>query len=515
MSISTAWTTALVLVAASRPAMTSLGSSTRSSAPIASSSSPTDATGVVTDSSSSADATVSIASSSSSSVAWNTSPADDLPGKPPDTSAPAHKAFGWSSKRDVRFVWWVPENLDAKTQRTMTVILHGRGFDYRWGWKNHPPEMFRTDDVVLSVDGTSADGEHRWFAPEKKDADALQEFLVEVTHTFGVERVLLYGHVEGGAFALFFAGEHPDLVAGVVAHDCLPPAPPKLAPEAPRPAIVFMHGTLDPDTYFARSLDARGAWSKAGFTLVHLRRLEHSSYEPNPRRADEELAWCDAMTTVKPDVALSAALALASVPKSEASHRQTANDLAGAREILRRFDGKGPAPFAGLDADTAARAKSLADEIDSAGALHVQALRKSIQKKNFKLDGKLPVGHLAAVREDLRGIDVVEAYVKELGYDALFESQQKPAGAILDVWRKNKDAKTTFETVIENLPKAWIYEGLPPDLAEKMHAWKTDEKKLGLSSRASKSWPIFEDWQHAWEDGLKDYAEIWKTWKGP
>jgi len=306
------------------------------------------------------------------------------------------------------------------------------------------------------------------------------------------------------------------MIAGVVAHDGAPIAPPKLASEAAKPAIVLMHGTIDPDDFFAHSLDARAAWSKAGFPLVHLRRLEHASYEPNPRRANEELDWCDAMTTAKPEIALRVAIELASVSKSDPSRMQTATDFGGTREILRRFEGKGPAPFASVDTDNAARAKELAEKIEAAGVQHVQALKKAIpKKKDLKLDGKLPIGHLAAMREDFRGVESVEAYVRELGYDALFESQQKPANAILDVWRKNKEPKVTFDVALENLSKAWLYEGLPPDFAETLRAWKRDEKKLGLSSRGLKSWPVLDEWQRSWDDGLKEYAEIWKEWKGP
>jgi hypothetical protein len=30
-----------------------------------------------------------------------------------------------------------------------------------------------------------------------------------------------------------------------------------------------------------------------------------------------------------------------------------------------------------------------------------------------------------------------------------------------------------------------------------------------------KSWPVLDEWQRSWDDGLKEYAEIWKEWKGP
>jgi predicted esterase len=442
--------------------------------------------------------------------------AQELPGKPPNPFAPPHTAFGWNSKNDLRFVWWLPECYEPRTPRTMTVILHGRGFDYRWGWKNYPASTFRTDDIVLSVDGTSPDGEHRWFAPEKKDAEAFQAFLFEMTHTFAVERVLLYGHVEGGAFALFFAGEHPDSIAGLVAHDSNPTAPPKLPPETPKPAIVFMHGTLDPDAWFAQSLEARSAWSKAGFPLVHLRRLERSSYEPNPRRVNEELGWCDAMTSAEPELALKAALELLRVDSTDATRMRSPTDFGGAREILRRFEFKTPLAFASPDASLVSRAAVSIAAIEAAGAEQVGSLKKTIAKKrDLKLDGKAPIGHLAPMREDFRGVDSVEAYAKELGYDALFDSQRKPVDAILDGWRKGREPKMMFDVVLDNLPKAWLYEGLPPDLPEKLRAWKSDSRQLGLSAKALKNWQIFEDWRRGWDEGLEEYAVLWKQWKGP
>lgn len=440
---------------------------------------------------------------------------DELAGKPPVLSAPAHTPFGWSSKQGLRFVWWMPPDAGSKPPRAITVILHGRGFDYRWGWKNHSPDTFRPEDIVLSVDGTSPDGEHRWFASEKADADAFQAFLFEMTRLLSVERVFLYGHVEGGAFALYFAGEHPESVAGVVAHDAPTIAPPKARAEAAKLPIVLLHGTLDPDAFFAQAIDARAAWVKAGFQLVHLRRLDRASYEPNPRRACDALGWCDAMSTADPGTALATASDLLQVDKASAARAPTPVDFSGAREILRRFEGRGSAPFPTPDADSAAKAKAWTDAIEAAGAAHVRVLKKTIaKKKDLKLDRKLPIGHLAALREDFRGVDSVEAYAKELGYDELFDSQRKPAAAIVDAWRRSKDAKATFEIVVDNLTKAWLYEGFPPDMLEKLRAWKSDEKKLGLAPKVLKSWPQVEEWQRAWEGGLDEYASVWKEWKG-
>jgi hypothetical protein len=51
-------------------------------------------------------------------------------------------------------------------------------------------------------------------------------------------------------------------------------------------------------------------------------------------------------------------------------------------------------------------------------------------------------------------------------------------------------------------------------MLEKLRAWKSDEKKLGLAPKVLKSWPQVEEWQRAWEGGLDEYASVWKEWKG-
>jgi pimeloyl-ACP methyl ester carboxylesterase len=145
-------------------------------------------------------------------------PQDPERREPAASSAP-HTVFAWSSRGGLRYTWVLPPGYDGQRPRHLTVILHGTGLDYRWGHWNNKPGIFRPDDVVVSVDGTApGQGDSRLFLGEKRDAQAFRDFLAELRETFAVDRIFLYGHSQGGFFVVYYAGEAPETVAGVVAH---------------------------------------------------------------------------------------------------------------------------------------------------------------------------------------------------------------------------------------------------------------------------------------------------------
>jgi predicted esterase len=441
---------------------------------------------------------------------------DEPEGKPPDPMAPAHHAFAWKSKNDLRFVWWLPKDYETKTPRNMTVICHGTGLDFRWGYWNNKPGLFRPDDIVISVDGPTPDHENRLFLGEKKDADAFAAFLTEMRQTFAVDRIFLYGHSQGGFFTVYFAGEHPEMVAGVVAHASGAWNWSKMKGDVKKVAIAFMHGSSDPVVPYAQSPGSRDAYAKAGFELLHMRRLDRYNHYPNAVRANETLSWCQGMTAKTPEEALGCALAiLHSKPKDEYEW-ETVVGYSGARDVLRRLEKKGPAPFEQVAPEAAANAAEWIGKIDAAGAEHVAALRKLLKsKRDLKLDSAAWLGHLVPLREDFRGVESVEAYIKELDFDALAQAHAKVAGTILTAWYNEKNPKKIYEAIVENIGKAFLFDGFPPDLSEKMKGWHQDEKRLGVSPTVQKKHADFEAWAKGWEQGLKEYASIWKKWKGP
>jgi len=441
--------------------------------------------------------------------------AADPPERAPDAQAKPLEASAWKSKDGLRYTWVLPKGYDPAQPRALTVILHGTGLDYRWGHWNNKPGVFRPDDVVVSVDGTSPDGAVRVFLGEKKDVEAFAAFLAEMRATFAVDRVFLYGHSQGGFFVCHFAGEHPDQVAGVVAHASGAWSHSKSGKSVDPVSIAFLHGTADPVVPYAQSPGSRDAFAKAGRPLLHLRRLAGYNHWPNAVRATETLDWCDGMTAKTPEHALACALAILRAKKPDEYQWETVVGFAGARDVLRRIEGEGPAPFAEVAAETARTAQEWSAKIEAHGALHVAALRKTLpKKKGFELDGKPWLGHLVALREDMRGVDSVEALFAELGYDDLAAGHAKATKTFFDAWYQPKPPKALFEAALECLPKAFLFEGMPHDLAEKMKEWKSDSK-LGASAKALKSWPLFEAWEQGWKDGAQTYEALWKQWKGP
>jgi predicted esterase len=441
---------------------------------------------------------------------------DDIEDKPPDGMAKPLKAYGWKSKNDLRFVWWLPKDYDPEKPRNMTVICHGTGLDFRWGYWNNRPGIFRPDDIVVSVDGPTPDRDSRLFMGEKKDADAFSAFLTEMRGAFAVDRVFLYGHSQGGFFVVYFAGEHPDQVAGVVAHASGAWNWSKTKGDVQKVAVAFMHGSSDPVVPYIQSPGSRDAYAKAGFDRLYLRRLDRYEHWPNAVRATESLNWCQGMTAKTPAEALACALDILRVKKPDEYQWTTIVGFAGARDVLRRIEKKGPAPFEDVPEDVAAQAAEWVKKIEDAGAEHVAAIKAELKgKKNLKLEEGAWIGRLVPMREDYRGVDSVEAYLQEIGFDALAKGQEKAGLAIRAAWDPDKDPKKSYEAMVDNIGKAFLFDGIPPGTADKMKEWNAAAKKLKISAIEQKKYADYETWQKGWEDGLKAYEETWKKWKGP
>ena len=119
---------------------------------------------------------------------------DEPPVRVPAADAPAQKLFMTTAKTGgLRYSWVLPKGYDGKTPRNLSVILHGTGGDFHWGYLNNPIELFRPADIVISVDGTSPAENSRLFLGEEKNAKLFKEFLAEMRKTFVVDRIFLYG----------------------------------------------------------------------------------------------------------------------------------------------------------------------------------------------------------------------------------------------------------------------------------------------------------------------------------
>jgi len=440
----------------------------------------------------------------------------DIPEREPRPDAPPHEVFRATSKGGLRYAWWLPPGYDAKKPRSLTVILHGTGLDYRWGPANHKPQVFRPKDVVVSVDGTSpGPNDSRLFLGKPEDASVFREFLAEMRRLFAVERVFLYGHSQGGFFVVYFAGEHPGEAAGVVAHNSGAWNWTKEPPELKKVAIAFQHGTADPVVPYRQSAGSRDHYTKKGFDLVRLRRLERYNHWPNAVRSTETLGWCERRTTPRPEEALELAAELLRPKGIDEYQWRTAVDHSGARAILRRFEGKGANPFKSPKPALTSRAKQLIGLIEGEGKAHAAAISQALKRsKGLVLDGGPWIGHLAAVREDFRGVAAVESFARQIKLDEALALHEKAAGKILNAWYGSAEPKQKFQAVVSGIKDSFLFEGFPPNLWDEMTAWKNSAAGLGIAPAALADFRHLEAWKKGWDEGLKAYAKLWMAWKG-
>ncbi|MCB9881124.1 MAG: alpha/beta fold hydrolase [Planctomycetes bacterium] len=438
-----------------------------------------------------------------------TTPLDE---REPSADVPAHTPFTWPSKGGLRFTWCVPANYDGKAKRNLTVILHGTGLDHRWGFANAKAGVFRPDDVVVSVDGTSpGQGESRLFLGKPEDAEAFRTFLHEMRERFAIDRVFLYGHSQGGFFVVYFAGEFPREVSGVVAHASGAWNWSKTGKDVRDVPIAFLHGTADPVVPYRQSTGARDEYAKRGFDSLLLRRMERYNHWPNQVRATECLDWCEGMTTQDPERALELAQRLAA-PKGVDEYRyEIAPAFAASRAVLARLEGKNA--FEEVLPSQQARARKMIDLLEREGERHVAALRQALGKtRKLTLQEGSWLGHLISLREDFRGIASVETFVDKLKFDATLAKQDKAVEAILKAWYEEKDSSKILGTVLQQLPNAFLFEGFPSDFVQKMDEWKTG---LTKPSRAvAKQLEAYEAWKTSWNAGLDAYRATCKEWKG-
>jgi predicted esterase len=445
------------------------------------------------------------------------SPADDPERRQPAADARAHQPFAWTSEGGLRYVWWLPEDYDGERPTNLTVILHGTGLDYRWGLWNNPPGTFRPNDVVVSVDGPTPNGESRLFMGNEKDADAVHAFLEEMRATFAVERVFLYGHSQGGFFVVYYAGEHPEDVTGVVAHASGAWSWSKTGKPVRKVAIAFLHGSADPVVPYRQSPASRDAYADEGFELLHLRRMDGYNHWPNAVRATETLDWCQGMTATDPEEVLGLAREILRPKGSDPYQYETPPGFAGACDLLRRVLGEGPAPLARASDAERGRARKMLAALDEHAERHVAELRRALKaKKDLSLDkGKAGwLGHLVQLREDFRGVAPVEALAVELGYDRLARSHAKAAEGVLRAWYAEKPPAAIYAETVGAIDGAFLFDGFPPELAARMEEWHGAGRELGIAAKDRKRFDAFEAWSAGWKEGREAYRRLWRDWKG-
>ncbi len=428
---------------------------------------------------------------------------DDVTALEPGPGA-AGEVHEWRSKDGTSFRYRIPQGFDFEKGANLTFILHGSNLDRRWGFWNHDHKKFRPDDVVISPDGTTPNGNGGFnFLGESADAKKFQAFHQEMKQVFKARETYLYGHSQGSFFALYYAGLHPENVDGVVAHASGVWTWTALGKKGHHQAIVFMHGTRDPVVPYGQSVGGYEALVDAKYPLVRLRGLEgwnHWPAEENGpvRHTSQQLAWCEGMRSTDP-ARLEACLKLL----ADNSGGKERHDYAALHAVAQRVRSmeKLPAPLARLATDAIRAVEALAEA-------HVAEM-KLPAKPAF--ESRAWVGHLPLFLRDFAGVRAREELARKWEKD--LEKQDKEATAQLrKYWAavQRRDDAEAFEAGVAAVTGGFLHHACTdPDLLENLAGWRKDAQRLKLQKKVVKAYDeSVEPLAKLLEAGLRDFDAV-------
>lgn len=407
--------------------------------------------------------------------------AGDLAKRAPDPKA-GTDVYEWTSAGGVTCAWRAPASYDAAKGANLTVILHGSNLSHLWGFANHDPKTFRTDDFVLVPDGTSAAGANAFnFLPA--DTKKVRALLDEIRKVVKVRALFLYGHSQGSFFSLAYAGEFPEEVQGVVAHASGIWASSQRGPKAHHQAVVFLHGTQDPVVPYVQSEGGFEALRKANYPTLKLRSLEGWNHWPAELNGvvphtSQQLAWVEGMTTADPDRLRVSFEKLAEPnPESPGEH-----DYAGLWSLAKRIGGLAAAPD-----ELKERAAKAQRRVEDLAAAHVAAL--ALPEK-LVFEPKPWIGHLPVFLRAFAGVPARDDLAKRV--DDVLAAHRKAASPHVEKYYaalKQGKADDAFEAGALAIQSGFLWtRSWDAEMRNNLKQWHADPKKHKLGKAAMKAY---------------------------
>jgi predicted esterase len=416
------------------------------------------------------------------------------------------KLFAWKAADGLVYAWRGPERYDAEKGVNLTLILHGSNLTHQWGFANHAFKSFRPDDLVVSPDGTTSNGNGGFnFLKEPKDGNRLHALIEELKKVFKVRATFLYGHSQGSFFALQYAGQHPQDVNGIVAHASGLWTWTNIGKHGHHIPIVFMHGTQDPVVPYGQSVGGYDALREAAYPTVRLRSLEFWNHWPAEHNGSvphtsQQLAWVEGMSTQDPDRLRACFERL--LPGSSKDERGE-HDYAALHALAQRIAGLEAAP-----ADLKERAAKAVAKVEALAEAHAAALTV---KPGTAFDGKPWIGHLPVFLRAFPGVPARET-LAAAWKDTLAEHQKQAVARLRKYFpalQKGKQAEA-FEEGVAAIQAGFLWhECADGELRKNLKEWHKDAKKLKVGKPALKAYdavmPAFDE---CISEGWKDFADV-------
>lgn len=415
--------------------------------------------------------------------------------------ASAGKVHEWQSKDGLRYQYFLPKSYDPAKGITLTFVLHGSNLDRRWGFANHKAGVFRKHDLVVCPDGTTSNGNGGFNSLQStKDLERLHALHEELSERFKINATLLYGHSQGSFFSFLYAGAYPEDVQGVVGQASGVWIGTGMSKKHHHQAIVLMHGTADPVVPYGQSVGGLDAYEEAGYPMARLRSLDGWNHWPTQAQTEQQLAWCEGMTT-KDVGRLAASFAVLDGSKG-------VTDPVALHQIAERVVNAD-----GMDPGIVKKATAAMAAVDACAKKHVKAIEKGAKKK--KLDGKPWIGHLPLFLRHFRGVPACDAAAKD--WQKLLDKHDKAAEKPARTFWKQRQGKPkdAFAAGVAVMREAFLSQASENEaMLGALEKWAKDGKAIGLGKKDLKAFkaavPVLRD---AREKGRKAFEKVGKRFR--
>lgn len=431
-----------------------------------------------------------------------------------------------SRGRPLRCIVSFPPDFKPDQPRHLVLILPPAGESPRWGHLALPHAAFAPGAITLAVQGPSvaADGTHA-FRSLPRDAALLRDITLDATRRLPTRRVFVFGAGESAAAALNAGGQYPRLFDGVVAHaPTRYPGIERLRGLLNTP-VCLVHGALGDPAVVDRTRAAFDEYQSARHPALVLRRLRLLDDRPDPHRASEGIDWSLGMVTDDPAEALEVvARLLAPKPPVEDLAPQPPA-YAMARQVLSRFEPNPAASYAALEKVTDEQRKtawSFTVRLEREALAHAAALRPRLARRERLLELRAEpgaaavvpaewswLGHLAAFREDFRGVAAADAFAKEFDLDGVLGRHQSQAADLRAALESGAPPAELYRKVLDHLARCHLADDLPADLEARLRAWHAQGAAIGLTAADLARVALLDAWSAGWSDGLRAYRKIW------